>query len=78
MKKTGIVKQKFDRDFALDNKALDEENRTVEIAFSSEEPYERAFGSEVLDHDPQSLRLGRLDKGAAGLVNHAWSGCYPL
>ena len=70
MKKTGIVKQKFDRDFALDNKALDEENRTVEIAFSSEEPYERAFGSEVLDHDPQSLRLGRLDNGAAVLVNH--------
>jgi len=70
MKKTGIVKQKFDRDFALVNRAVDEEKRTVEIAFSSEEPYERAFGSEVLDHDPQSLRLGRLENGAAVLVNH--------
>lgn len=70
MKKTGIVKQKFDRDFALDNRAIDEEKRTVEIAFSSEEPYERSFGMEVLDHDPQSLRLDRLDNGAAVLVNH--------
>ena len=70
MKKAGIVKQKFDRDFALDNRAIDEEKRTVEIAFSSEEPYERAFGMEVLDHDPQSLRLDRLENGAAVLVNH--------
>lgn len=70
MKKSGIVKQKFDRDFALDNRAIDEEKRTVEIAFSSEEPYERAFGIEVLDHDPQSLRLDRLENGAAVLVNH--------
>lgn len=49
---------------------IDEAARTVEIAFSSEEPYERWFGIEVLDHAPQSVRLDRLNGGAAVLVNH--------
>ena len=48
----------------------DTDSRSVEIAFSSEEPYGRAFGLEVLDHTPQSVRLDRLNGGAAVLVNH--------
>ena len=70
MTHTSIVKNKFDRSFALERNAIDEEKRTVEIAFSSEEPYERYFGVEVLDHDPRSVRLDRLLNGAAVLVNH--------
>jgi len=70
MSKKGIVSQKYDRSFALEKRAIDEEARTVELAFSSEEPYERFFGMEILDHNPQSLRLDRLLSGGAVLVNH--------
>lgn len=63
------MKDTFSREFTFTREA-DEEKRTVEIAFSSEEPYERYFGIEVLDHDPQSVRLDRLLGGAAVLVNH--------
>lgn len=54
----------FNRDF------INEENRTVELAFSSEEPVERGFGIEILDHASTSIRLGRLENGAPVLVDH--------
>jgi HK97 family phage major capsid protein/HK97 family phage prohead protease len=47
-----------------------EEERTIELAFSSEEPVERLFGTEILDHSPDSIRLGRLRESGALLVNH--------
>lgn len=65
-----FVGESFERDFRIEQKAHDEDSRTVEIAFSSEEPYSRYFGDEVLDHQPQSVRLDRLNGGAAVLVNH--------
>lgn len=65
-----FVGESFSRDFKIDQKSADDDTRTVEIAFSSEEPYERYFGVEVLDHQPQSVRLDRLNGGAAVLVNH--------
>lgn len=49
---------------------INEEARTVELAFSSEAPVERYFGLEVLDHSPKSVRLGRLSEGGAVLVDH--------
>lgn len=62
--------QNLDRSFKVDRSAIDEEARTVELAFSSEEPYERWYGTEVLDHKSQSVKLDRLNGGAAVLVNH--------
>jgi len=53
-------------------RALDEEKRTVELAFSSETEVERWFGIEVLDHKPGAMRTARLEGGAALLVNHDW------
>lgn len=53
-------------------RAINEEDRTVELAFSSEIEVERYFGIEILDHAPESVRLGRLEGGAALLVNHNW------
>lgn len=58
------------RELQLNERAIDEEARTVELAFSSEEPYERSWGIEVLDHSPGSVRLDRLNGGGAVLVNH--------
>lgn len=51
-------------------RAIDEDERTVELAFSSEEPVERFFGTEILDHTKDSVRLDRMSGGAALLVNH--------
>lgn len=58
------------RHLALDRSAIDAEARTVSLAFSSETPYERYFGTEVLDHAPQSIRLDRLTNGGPLLVDH--------
>lgn len=58
------------RTFTIETRADEENPGLVDIAFSSEEPYERYFGSEVLSHDPQSVKLDRLNNGAAVLVNH--------
>lgn len=49
---------------------IDEEKRTVELAFSSEEPVERWGVEEILDHDPKSIRLGRLKNSGPVLVDH--------
>jgi len=53
-------------------RALDEQKRTVELAFSSEAEVERWFGIEVLDHGDGAMRTDRLEDGAAVLVNHDW------
>jgi hypothetical protein len=60
---------------ALDIKSgnINEEERTVEVSFSSEEPVSRYFGNEILDHDPKSVDLSRLNNSAAVLEDHAGS-----
>lgn len=58
------------RSFELDRSAVDAESRTVELAFSSETPYERWFGVEVLSHKDGAVRLQRLQNGGALLMDH--------
>jgi len=58
------------RHLKIEKKAIDEEARTVALAFSSEEPYERYWGIEVLDHESKSIRLGRLSDGGPLLMDH--------
>lgn len=41
-------RQRLERTFAIQTRQIDEENRTVELSFSSEEPYERWWGTEIL------------------------------
>lgn len=50
--------------------AINEADRTVELSFSSEEPYERWFGTEILDHGKAAMRMSRLAGGAALLMDH--------
>lgn len=50
--------------------SIDEEGRTVEVAFSSETPVSRWFGQEILDHSPGAMDESRLRNGAAVLWNH--------
>ena len=58
------------RSALVERSAINEEARTVELAFSSEEPVERWFGTEILDHKPPSVRLKRMNGGGAVLVDH--------
>lgn len=53
-------------------RAIDQEKRTVELAFSSEAEVERWYGVEILDHSAGSVVMDRMRNGAAGLVNHDW------
>lgn len=47
------------------------EDRTVELSFSSEEPYERWFGTEILCHDEGCVNLDRFNNGLGTLLfNH--------
>ncbi|MCQ9325525.1 phage major capsid protein [Neisseria dentiae] len=52
--------------------SVDTEKRTVEVAFSSEEPVARWYGDEVLSHDAGAVDLSRLNDGGAVLFNHDW------
>lgn len=49
---------------------INEDERTVDLSFSSEEPVRRWFGSEILDHKSKSVDLSRLNNGAAVLEDH--------
>lgn len=62
------------RAFALGKKHEKAENGDliVNMAFASQEPYERWWGVEVLEVSSQSVRLHRLQDGAPLLFNHNW------
>ena len=67
-------KERFDREkmetrgMMFDTKVVDEEKRTVRIAVSSEEPVERSFGNEILDHDERSIDLSFARSGTMPLL----------
>ena len=69
-KRKTIEATSFHRGFDLDRSAISVDERTVDLAFSSEEPVERWFGNEILDHSEASVDLGRLQSGGAVLVDH--------
>jgi HK97 family phage major capsid protein/HK97 family phage prohead protease len=49
---------------------VDLKKRTATMSFSSEEPVQRWFGSEVLSHDRGAADLSRLNNGGPLLFNH--------
>ena len=50
---------------------VDTDSRTVELSFSSETPYGRWFGDEILCHDEECINLERFSNGlGAVLFNH--------
>lgn len=56
------------RGMMFDAKVIDEEKRTVKIAVSSEEPVERSFGNEILDHNERSIDLEFAQSGRMPLL----------
>jgi HK97 family phage major capsid protein len=51
-------------------RSFNSEARTVEVAFASEAPVDRWFGTEVLTISVEAMRLDRLRNGAAVLLDH--------
>lgn len=64
---TGIQEH---RTFEAQIRATDENSRTVELSFSSELPYERWFGPEILSHDDGAVDLSRLLEVGTVLFTH--------
>ena len=60
----------FHRSAEIANRAVDDDKRTVEIAFSSEATVDRWYGTEVLAHGKENVRLSRLNNGGAFLMEH--------
>lgn len=57
------------RETTIDN--VDTDSRTVELSFSSETPYGRWFGDEILCHDEECINLERFNNGLGTLLfNH--------
>ena len=56
------------RAMAFEDQVIDADSRRVKIAVSSEEPVERSFGIEILDHKPGSIDLSFLNSGRAPLL----------
>jgi HK97 family phage major capsid protein len=70
IKKQDLTNSK--RAFKLDIKAeaFIPEERTVEISFSSEEPYQRYWGIEILGHGEGEINFERLNDSAPLLLQH--------
>jgi len=58
------------RGFTIEQRQIDKDKRTVELSFSSEEPVERWWGMEILDHEKKSVNLRRIKRGGSLLINH--------
>ena len=65
--------QRRDASLVFQRESINADARTVEIAFSSEEPVVRWWGSEILDHTPGACRLDRVKQGGALLMDHEWT-----
>jgi HK97 family phage major capsid protein len=68
----GLLGKKLKRALPLSRAEMkiDEEARTVEMSFSSDEPIEHWFGRLILNHAPAAIRLGRLREGGPLLLDH--------
>ncbi len=58
------------REFQIRQDAVDGEKRTIDLTFSSEEPYDRFWGVEILDHNVKSVIMDRLKDSGPVLVDH--------
>ena len=70
MNKRDYEEKSLQRDFTLEIKQVEKQDRTIEFPFSSELPVERYFGNEVLEHSREAANLKRLNDGAPFLWNH--------
>lgn len=58
------------RTLQLEVRAVEGEDRTIELSYSSETPVKRWFGNEILCHDPEAVDLARLIEVGSVLFTH--------
>jgi HK97 family phage major capsid protein len=70
--KQEILSKPFARSISIETRemSVDDENRTVELSFSSDQPIYHWFGYLILDHSESSVRLDRLNSSGALLWMH--------
>lgn len=56
--------------FVAERQTIDQDARTVQLSFSSEDPCERWFGFEILDHSPDAIRMNRMTSGLSLCLEH--------
>lgn len=69
-RETKVNKSTWQRDKPLNLKSDSENERVITLSFSSEEPYERYFGPEILDHQDGAIDMSRLQSIGCVLFNH--------
>lgn len=66
-----VRSEQWTREGVFDRASADKDKRTIELSFSSEEPVERWYGTEILSHDKGAINMERLASGRANLlINH--------
>ncbi len=65
-----LKKEPMRRTLQIGREMVRSKDRTVDLAFSSELPYARWWGIEILDHSPGAMRMDRAKDGIAVLYNH--------
>lgn len=76
MKKEVIkVSSRFYRNFTIRKAEINKDSRSVDLTFSSEHPVRRSMDTgdvynEILDHNPDSVIMDRLNAGAPLLMHH--------
>jgi HK97 family phage major capsid protein len=64
-----IEQENHNRSVIIERSAVDEEKRTVEIAFSSEDPYRRWYGVEILGHEKDEVDMEFMASGRAPFLS---------
>ena len=60
----------YERAFSGEMRAVSDDKRRVELSFSSEQPYSRWFGTEILCHDAGCVNLDRMTEVGSLLFHH--------
>lgn len=65
-----VKEHEFKRSIGAEVRAVEGEDRTIELSFSSEVPYDRWFGPEILDHSDGCVDMDRIRTVGCLLFNH--------
>ncbi len=69
-KRKAEMRGRLERSLQLEFRAVEGEERTIELSFSSEEPVERWGDLEILDHSEECVDMSRMNGMSCVLFNH--------
>lgn len=64
------INEPLHRTLKFEKRSIDEENRTIEASVSSNVPYRRWWGVEILGHEPGDIRMERITSMGSFLFAH--------